>query len=173
MLQRSTLEFRRQGAFVEPPENTAASKPPETEKPHILEWIVSTGLFLLLCLLVSNVCVLVVARHSNDDACKAALTGARKAQQEGQGREAVMQAALLGVQTCSPSSALISHPEFVEFKDYRLRGRRAFRIRTRALARVPAPFLMPNAPFNQDGQLSVSRTYELEVEPARAGRAGS
>jgi hypothetical protein len=173
MLKRSTLEFAEPGIAVEPSDKQTPNSTPETDKPHLVETVISTALFLTLCLLASNVCVLVIARHSNDNACKTALTWAKKALAEGRGKEAVMQAALLGVQTCSPSNALISHPEFVEFKDLKRSGHRSLRIRTRALARVPAPFLMPNAPFDRDGQLSVSRTYELEIEPAKAGRAGT
>lgn len=156
---------------MEPTANQPANVVGNTDKHQVVELCISTALFIIMFMLAANVSVLVAARRSTDEACRLALLKAKRAAEDGQSRQEVMHAALAGVNTCGPGGFLVRHPEFVSFRDGHHDGKRALIVSTRALVRIPAPFLMPNAPFNQDGELSVARTLLLEVEPPAASKA--
>ncbi len=174
MLTNKLLGSQGRGKLDENQTEPEAKKE-SAEPPRIADTCLSIALFLLLFMLVANVSVLISAQCLNEAACRAAITWAKRGVIEGHRPEAVMRLASIGVESSTPTSFLVSHPEFIEFKDGYKNGKRAIRVRTRALAKMPAPFLMPNAPFNQNGQLSVSRTYELEIapEPGPEHKAGS
>lgn len=145
--------------------NTSAESPK-------VDKVLSLALFFVLFLLVANVSVLISAQVLNDTACSKAMAFAKRGVHNGHRPEAVMRLAAFGVEK-TPTSFLVSSPEFIEFKDGEKNGKRSLLIRTRALAKIPAPFLMPNAPFNENGQLSVSRTYEVELAPEPGQKAGN
>lgn len=149
---------------MEPAANQPTSKAKSQEKHRLAELCVSTALFLVLLMLTANVSVLITAQRTADEACRAALIWAQQAATEGRSKEGVMHAALAGLNTCGPSGFLVKRPEFVDFRDYRKGSKRTLRVRARALAKIPVPFLLPGAPFNQDGELSLARTYELELD---------
>lgn len=169
-LQNQLLGSVVGGAQVESANSAAETPKPQAEQPRVLDGIMSLALFIILFLLVANVSVLISAQVLNDAACNKAMAYARRGVLDGHRPEAVMRLAAVGVER-TPTSFLVSSPEFVEFKDGYKNGKHSLRIKTRALAKIPAWFLMPNAPFDQHKQLSVSRTLEVEVgpEPAKAG----
>jgi hypothetical protein len=138
---------------------------------HVFEICTSTVMFVIMLLLVSNVSVLAIASHYNDLACQIALRTAGNAVVDGRDTYGVMEAARLCLQG-APRSFFITRPEFIEFKDAKKpTGGRIVRIGTRSMARIPAPFLIPNAPINSDGQMSFSRTYQIDIALANIPKA--
>ena len=153
--------------------DTAADKAKKpSEEPQLVDNALSLALFIILFFLVANVSVLISAKVLNDAACTNAVAKAREGMMDGQRSEAVMHMAVSGVEN-TPTSFLVSMPQLTEFNYGTRNGKRALRIATSALARIPAPFLMPNAPFNSDGQLQVSRAYEIEISPQPVKKSGS
>lgn len=149
-------------------EQTQETAKPATEKVRLLETCLSSALFFLLFLLVSNVCVLIVARDINDAACRSALTRAAQEAYAGRDRRFIVEQALTGLKLRGTNSLFVDTPEFVEYKDTTMAdGRHSLQMRTRVFARLPAPFLMPNAPFNSVGQLSISQVYQVGVKKPR------
>jgi len=137
-----------------PPSETVAP----VGKTRLVDSFLSTGLFLVLFLLVANVSVLLIARDTNDSACRAALSVAASEMAAGKDKSSIVRDALDVLKSRGSTSFFVQPPEFVEYKDTATAdGRHYLQMHTRVLARVPAPFLMPpNAPFNGDGQLSIS-----------------
>jgi hypothetical protein len=143
-----------------------------TENARLVDSFLSTALFLLLFLLVANVSVLIIARDTNDAACRAALAVAAREMSAGKEKSSIVKEALDVLRLRGSNSFFVQPPEFVEYKDTAMSdGRHSLEMRTRVLARVPAPFLMPNAPFNSDGQLSISGVSQVGLKKARHQKA--
>lgn len=137
----------------------------------MFEICISSILFVVLLLLVSNVSVLAIANRYNDLACQIALKMAGAAVIDGRDTYGVMEAARSCLEN-APNSFFVTRPECIEFKDAtKPEGGRMVRIGTRSLARIPAPFLMPNAPINSQGQMSFSRTYQMDIAIADTPKA--
>jgi len=138
-------------------------------KHSVLEIAVSAGLLCVLVLLAGNVFVLCENCAYNDKACKGAVLSAANALISGLGGNDVRKAALLGLNDNSGGGFCVDHPEFTKFRDVEEHGTRALEIQTRVLARLPAPFLIPNIKLEAGGRLPISRTYRLQIGPNKEG----
>jgi hypothetical protein len=134
------------------------------------ERALGVGFFGLLVMMVGNIGVLLLVWQYNDTACRAAVLAAAEAILAGDDKTSVMRSALVGLNKCAPGGYFIERPIFTQFKDENTRGGRSLRIETTALARLPAPFLMPNANFGQDGRLPVSRSYVFQIGKATGSK---
>jgi hypothetical protein len=114
-------------------------------------------------MMMGNMAVLLLVWQYNDTACRAAVTAAGEAVLEGKDTRAVMNEALSGLNKSAPAGIFVEPPMFTQFKVENTKRGEALRIETTALARVPAPFLMPNANFEHDGRVPMSRSYIFEL----------
>jgi hypothetical protein len=132
----------------------------------ILQVALAVMLLTVLALLTANICLIDLARNFNANVCViAAHAGAQTAQQGGdqnQITEAVEQA----IRQASPGGFFVHRPSLRELRFDSVHGLPYLVVATATAARVPAPLLVWNGTFGQDGKLLFYKTCIVSLRPA-------